>query len=308
MTLSVRGMNRPTFTQNTSSLVSVAPAAKTVIMVLVAGIAIATILIIVDYFYPFLPFSTVGGPSAAARAGVTFWKSVESDTENLVVPTNSSPTTSASSWSCSVQLIVADSRAPSAGMFRHILHRGSNPAGIPTTTAGSTGQAGIQPTDIDPSADPSYKEQGLPQVMNPGIFLDKYKNDIHIFIHTRGSEDNEKVLWLESMTLQDVPLNQPLTLGIACNGRQVDVYLNCRLYNTLLLKGTPYLPKADNQWFGRYGAYPFAGLVKNLELWNTDLNSGDYVQVCRSASFNLNALPSTCPTASSKSLSPVPPT
>lgn len=297
-------MNTPAFAQNSMSLVGLAPKATTAVFIIVAGIAIATILIVIDYFYPFLPFSTVGGPSAAARAGVTFWKSVESDTENLVVPMKSSPTTSASSWSCSVQIVVADSRAPSAGMFRHILHRGSNPVNIPTTTAGSTGLAGVQPTDVDPSADPSYKEQGLPQIMNPGIFLDKYKNDIHIFIHTRGTEDNTNVLWLESMTLQDVPLNQPLTLGIMCNGKQVDVYLNCRLYNTMLLRGIPYLPKSDNQWFGRYGAYPFAGLVKNLELWNTDLNSSDYVQVCRQASFNLSALPSTCPTASAKQLSP----
>lgn len=271
--------------------------AVTLIYALVFGIAVTLILITIDHFVPFLPFNPTGkGPSALARQGKTFWRTVQADTENLVVPTTESPTTLAANWSASAQIIIADSRNPNpmSGMFRHILHRGSNPVGISATTSGSTGQAGIQSTDLSTDTEPSYTQMGLPQLMNPGVFLDKYKNDIHIFMHTRGLEDGQHVLWLESMTIEDLPLNAPITLGLVCNGKQLDVYVNCRLYSSMLLKGTPYLPKADNQWFGRYGAFPFTGLIKNLTLWSSQLGSSDYIGVCRQGSFNSNDLPSSC--------------
>jgi len=133
--------------------------------------------------------------------------------------------------------------------------------------------------------------------MNPGLFLDKYKNDLHVFVHTKGKENDMEVLWLESLTVEDLPLATPITLGVVCNGKTVEVYVNCRLYSTLLLKGMPYLPKADNQWFGRYCAFPMSGLVKNLTLWSGALGSSDYIQMCRGASFDKNDLPSTCSSA-----------
>lgn len=277
--------------------------AVTLIYAIVFGIVVSLILTTVDYFVPFLPFNPTGmGPSALARTGKTFWRTVQADTENLVVPATESPTSLASNWSASAQIIIADSRNPNpmSGAFRHILHRGSNPVGIGASSAGSTGQAGIQPTDLPAGAEPSYTEMGLPQIMNPGVFLDKYKNDIHIFIHTRGLEDGKHVLWLESTTIEDLPLNAPITLGLICNGKQLDLYINCRLYSSMLLKGTPYLPKAENQWFGRYGAFPFTGLVKNLTLWSSQLGSTDYIGVCRQGSFGTD-LPTTtsCPTAAS---------
>jgi len=63
-----------------------------------------------------------------------------------------------------------------------------------------------------------------------------------------------------------------------------------------LLTGTPYLPAKMNQWFGRYGAYPFVGLVKNLQLWPSPLNSDDIIKTCSLGSFNQADLPATCPT------------
>ncbi len=100
-----------------------------------------------------------------------------------------------------------------------------------------------------------------------------------------------EVLWLESQTISDLPLNTPMNLGIVCTGKSIDIYLNCRLYSSMLLKGTPYLPKAENQWFGRYGAYPFTGLVKRLTLWDSPLGVSDMVQICRSPDFDLSDLP-----------------
>jgi hypothetical protein len=272
-----------------------------VIIALITGLAIAVILLVIDNFVPFLPINPISGPSAAARAGKTFWK--DGDSENLIVPAASSPTTNAAQYTMSVEIVIGDTRAPSLGKFRHVVHRGSNPCGIsaPASGAGASGQAGIQPSDLPPDTEPTYLSLGLPQVMNPGLFLDTYKNDMHIFVHTQGNEEGMSVLLLESMTVADLPLNTPFTLGLVCNGTTLEVYLNCALYSTMVLKGTPYLPKMDNQWFGRYCAYPMSGLVKKLQLWSTALSVGDYKQLCGSASFNMDNMPSSCATSTSAS-------
>ena len=272
---------------------------KYAIYALMIGIVIFVVLLLIDSMYPFLPVSPIGGPSSAARAGKVFWSSGPADAENLLVPADLSPTVSPTAYTMSVQFMIGDSRTPSLGRFRHIVHRGSNPCNLSSLVAGSTGHAGIQASDIqsDYKNDPGYVMSGLPAIMNPGVFLDEYKNDVHIFVHTKGKEDNMDVLWLESLTIEDLPLATPITLGVICNKQTLEVYVNCRLYSTLLLKGVPYLPKADNQWFGRYCVYPMSGLVKNLELWSSALSSTDYLLMCRGASFDKNQLPSTCPTA-----------
>jgi len=268
---------------------------KYAVYALLICIAVAVIVLLSDLFFPFLPVNPISGPSAAARAGKVFWTTITADSENLMVPANQSPTVAPTVYTMSVQMMIGDSRTPSLGRFRHIVHRGSNPCSLTNATAGATGHTGIQPSDLDPSADPQYKQTGLPAIMNPGLFLDKYRNDLHVFVHTVGNEDSMKVLWLESITIEDLPLGVPITVGVICNGKSVEVYINCKLYSTLLLKGTPYLPKADNQWFGRYCAFPMSGLVKNLELWSGALSSTDYILMCRGASFDKSQLPSTCP-------------
>lgn len=273
---------------------------------LVLGLAIAVIVIVSDYFFPFLPTNPVLGPSAQARNGKVFWKNMTADTENLIVPASLSPTVQPGIWSVMAQIFISDSRSPLSGKYRHILHRGSNPCGFTSKTAGSSGHAGIQPNDLPAgAATDTYKGTGLPDIMNPGLFLDSYTNDLHIFIHTRGTEDGSNALWLEGTTVADLPLNTPITIGISCNGRAVDVYVNCRLYTTILLRGTPYLPKADNQWFGRYCAYPFTGLIKHLELWPVALSSSDMISVCKKGDFkndNIPAPSASCNTDGWKSL------
>ena len=262
-----------------------------IIYALVIAIAVAAIVLVVDQFYPFLPVSPLGtGPSAAARTGKTFWRNETG--ENLIVPVSQSPTTNAANYTMSVQFIVGDSRTPDIGMYRHIVHRGANPCGLTAPAAGPTGHAGITVADIPAdSNDPNYNATGLPSIMNPGVFMDKYKNDIHVFVHTKGQDQ----IWLESVTIPDVPLNTPMTLGISCSGQQLDVYLNCRLFSSTLLRGVPFMPTSANQWFGRYCAYPMSGLVKNLELWPVALGSTDYATMCGKStpSFDLATLPAT---------------
>lgn len=279
---------------------------KYAIYILGLGIAIAVIVLIADNFFHFLPVNPVSGPSRAARSVKTFWTQLSGDAENLVVPANQSPTRLPSSYAMSFQMIIVDSRAPNLGVYRHVVHRGANPCGISASTAGPSGQAGIQVSDLPPNSDPTYTKNGLPSLMNPGLMLDAYKNDLHVFVHTKGSniESGLPELWLESLTVEDLPMNTPITIGVIQNERLLEVYVNCKLYGSLMLRGHPYLPAADNQWFGRYCAAPFTGLVKNLQLWPGAINSRDFIEMCRVGNFSSDTLPTPCSMSSTGSVCP----
>jgi len=263
--------------------------ALTTFYILAIVVVVLTGVLVADRFYPFLPVNPMGGPSSQARDVRRFWSTATLSSENLIVPAIDSPTIRADIYTVSVQFVIGDSRTPSLGQFRHILHRGANPCSLT-----ATGPAGIKISDLPPNVEAVYKNTGLPSTMNPGLFLDKYKNDLHVFVHTRGQENGKEVLWLESLTVEDLPLNTPLSVGVVSNGKNIEVYVNCQLYSTLLLKGTPYLPTSFNQWFGKYCAFPMFGLVKNLQLWDTALNADDYRTMCRSLSLGSLDMP-TCP-------------
>ena len=265
-------------------------------------VVVGVVLLIVDNFMPFLPINPIG-PSLVARSVKTFWVNAGQDngsSENLMVSVSDSPTKSPTNYSMSIQVMVGDSRVPTPGKFRHIVHRGENPCGLTSGTAGTTGTTTVgmpHPPDPTPTTQVNslWDAVGLPDIMNPGIFLDKYKNDLHVFVHTINASSQ---IQLESITIEDVPLAEPLTIGVICNGQTLEVYLNCRLYSTLLLSGRPYLPPADNQWFGRYCKYPMSGLIQNLQLWDTAIGSSDYIAMCKPAIFNKENLPATsqdCP-------------
>ncbi len=271
-----------------------------IIMTIGIAIAVIVVVLIVDLYYPFLPINPVSGPSPAARQGKRFWTSVDANTENLIVPVAESPTTNPSNYTVSVEVLMTDSRTPDLGKFRQILHRGANPCQLSVSSAGPSGHAGIQLSDLPPNTDPNYVAAGLPSIMNPGVFLDPYRNDIHIFVHTQGLQDGVTTLWLESMTITDLPLNTPLTLGIVCSGKQLEVYTNCKLYGTMMLKGKPFMPSSANQWFGRYGVYPMAGTVQNLQVWGSALAVGDYVPFCNGSAAFGDKSTASCPTATQK--------
>lgn len=255
----------------------IASGAITTIYILLIVVAILTCVLVADRYFPFLPVNPFGGPSALARDVKRFWTTASAGSENLIVPKKDSPTFNPDVYTMSIQFILGESRTPSEGQFRHILHRGTKPSC----------------TDTSPDSD--YNRTGLPTLMNPGIFLDKYKNDIHVFVHTRGKEGDKDVLLLESMTVEDLPLQQSMSIGIVCNGKNFEVYMNCKLYSTILLKGTPYLPDPDNnQWFGRFCKFPMPGIIRNLQLWSTALSTDDYKNMCRSV--DIGPLPKVCPT------------
>ena len=251
-----------------------------IIYALVAALVIGIIIIVVDAFYPFLPRNPFGGPSATARAGKTFWKNQNGDAQNLIVKADESPTFRPDTYSMTIQMLIGDSRTPALGKYRHVLHRGSNPCGI--TSSGSTAVGG--------STDPNYTSLGLPNEMNPGLFLDNYKNDLCIFIHTASPTGT---MLRESLVVEDLPLNQTINIGLVSNSKTLEVYVNCRLYATHLYSGTPVLSVTNNQWFGRYCSFPFLGSLSNLTLWDAPITSQDMMRTCRSTKI-LNA-PQPCP-------------
>lgn len=257
---------------------------------LLLGVIATIVLLVTDAFFPFLPINPMGGPSPAARSGKTFWASLPPDAENAIVPSKLSPTKLPANYTMSIQLMIGDSRTPGKGKFRHILHRGSNPCNLSNTVAGSTGQTSIAMPQLPATTEPTYLQSALPAVMNPGLFLDSYKNDLHIFVHTRMDDG----LMLESMTIEDLPIHTPISVSIVCHDKVMEVYLNCKLYNTKMLSGTPYLPPELNQWYGRYCANPFAGLIKHLQLWSTFLSSDDVRAMCKTGGFKDDSLPPTC--------------
>ena len=260
-----------------------------VIYVLIAAICIGVGLVVADAFYPFLPVNPLGGPSSSARQGKTFWRTAIGDGENLIIPADQSPTKQPDIYSMTIQIAISDSRTPSLGNFRHILHRGSNPCGLSATSLGTSGTSGITISSLTQNSDVvAYGVNGLPAIMNPGIFLDPYKNDIHIFVNTTKGTS----LLLESATVYDVPLGQTINLGVICNQKTLEVYVNCRLYTTLLFEGTPFLSVNNYLWYGRYCAFPFLGALRNLTLWDAALPSADIRKLCPSST--ITDIPDTC--------------
>lgn len=249
-----------------------------VIYSLIAALIIGIIIVVIDIFHPFLPSNPFGGVSPNARNSKVFWKDKNGDVENLFVSKSESITTRPDVYSMTIQMFISDSRTPSLGKYRHVLHRGSNPCGI--TSSGSVANSGTT----------SYNNDGLPEIMNPGLFLDKYKNDLCVFVHTKDSTGG---MLLESLLIKDLPLNQTINIGLVSGSKTLEVYVNCRLYATHLYAGIPHLPSNNNQWFGRYCAYPFLGSVSNLTLWDSPITSLDMIKLCRTSKI-LNA-PQPCP-------------
>jgi hypothetical protein len=268
-----------------------------VIYVLIAAFCIGISIILADIYYPFLPMNPFGYLSTTARMGNKFWPATQKgDGENLIVPAALSPTVRAGIYSMTVQFALSDSRTPSLGKFRHIIHRGSNPCNLTSIMAGPSGHSGIQAGDVPTSP---YTHSGLPDFMNPGVFLDQFTNDMHIFAHTSVTNSSGVSYILESTTVVDLPLAQIINLGIVCNQNTLEVYINCQLYTTLLLKGTPFMATQNNAWFGRYCVTPFLGAVQNLILWDNALPSSDMIRVCRSASMKL---PQSCASSTSSTV------
>ena len=265
-----------------------------VIYFLVVVIVVIIIITVVDVFFPFLPMNPIG-PSVIARSSTTFWTS---DGENLFIPVSKAPALPPTNYSMTIQMMIGDSRPQTTGQLRHVVHRGRNPTGpglglglppTPSIPIIPNSLPILTPVNPNIPIQSGYSTTGLPDFMNPGLLLDNYTNDLHVYIHTHNSNTN--TMLLESVTIEDLPTRTPLNVGIICNGNTIEVYLNCRLYSTLLLKGTPFLTSPDNEWFGKFGTFPMIGLIKNLQLWSSAIGPTDYMSICKTPSFDNDTLP-----------------
>lgn len=173
------------------------------------------------------------------------------------------------SYTMTMEYVLYNSRnyKTTDGPYRHIAHRGSDE--LKTTTVGGfiTGYgAGQSYGDLPPF--------GLPKRMNPGIFLDPNTNDILIFVDTqKGGE-----VYRESVRISDIPLDIPFRLGVILKGKLLEVYLDCKLENTKLLKGEPRT--VENTWYGLAGSAAADAQIQNLYLWNFPLTSSDIAPLC----------------------------
>jgi len=153
------------------------------------------------------------------------------------------------SYSFNMDLVVKESRTNDAsGNHRHIFHRGS-----------------------------SVSSTELPKRMNPGVFLDPVTNDLLIFVDTLG--DNEG--YRESLRIADIPLTTPFHLGLVLNNRTLDVYINCRLEETKLLKGSP--KTVENSLYGVAGPNAAPVQLQNVYTWTYALGADDMTSLCGSA-------------------------
>ncbi len=186
------------------------------------------------------------------------------------------------SSSIGVEIVIFNSRAPNASSpYRHLLHRGSEDLSLFVPNS-----PGSSPIGAGGLAD------GLPSEMSPGIFIDRFTNDLIIYVDTDPVDkvySNINHSFRESIRINDLPLNIPFYLHLILNGKVLEIYVNCRLAGTKLLHGMPR--KTPNEWYGRTGFSASQAIVQNLTLWDGSLNTFDILKLCnKKIKINKDAL------------------
>jgi hypothetical protein len=263
------------------------PSQSTMRVLEIVGFALLIIVTAVILIYlknSFLPFSSFydNGLFTGIPQSKRYWT-------NLPIPSGGNPPSGLyiskddniakrpALYSMMFDLNIASSKAPGLGSYRHILHRGSDDYNQQTSSGPTQQITGNTSSDAtwEASAQSAKSAGGtpLPIFMNPGIFLHPYRNDIVFFIQTEAAAASVvgyDVLYMESIALDDVPLQQWIRITLVVSGSVVDVYLNGLLQKSIILKGQPRGTPADI--YGRSGPVPFYGAVMNMKIWNGALN------------------------------------
>jgi len=200
-----------------------------------------------------------------------FWQPSQIFT-NLIVPKGSVPGFKGTLYSINVDCVLLNTRnfKGTGGPWRHILHRGSNELEL-STVGGMLQRTGCAAASNSGGKLPPF---GLPKRMNPGIFLDPNTNDIVVFVDTeRGGE-----VYHESVRISDVPMDIPFRIGVIVNERVLEVYLNCKLEVSLVLKGRPQ--SVEDTWYGLAGSAAAQAQLQNLYIWKRAVPSDQIGSVC----------------------------
>lgn len=194
------------------------------------------------------------------------------DPKNLRVTETEWSAKNCNALTLGVEIVIFNSRTTStdSSPYRNLLYRGSEdlPNFIPNSP-GSTPQGAGGLND------------GLPSEMSPGIFVDRFTNDLIVFVDTDPIDAIYKDInhaFRESIRINDLPLNVPFYLHLTLKGKILEVYVNCRLAGTKLLHGKPR--NVPNEWYGRTGFAAAQAVVQNLTLWDGTLNTFDLMKMC----------------------------
>uniref|UniRef100_A0A6C0L046 Uncharacterized protein n=1 Tax=viral metagenome TaxID=1070528 RepID=A0A6C0L046_9ZZZZ len=222
------------------------------------------------------------GINRSLPPSTTFWKPATGqnpqDPINLRVESDEFPMSKPDIYSMAVEVSVYDSRSEnSSGPYRHILHRGTDELIKFKSDVPGTGQGGLS--------------DGLPTQMNPGIFLDKFTNDLIVFVDTDPVKSGDTG-FRESVRISDIPLKKPFYVHVSVHDQILEVYVNCRLAATKLLQGSPRA--VPNDWYGRIGFARAAALIQNLRLWDIDLYAFEMLKLCPPIVVLPNTAPSSC--------------
>ena len=189
---------------------------------------------------------------------------------NLSIPAGSNGDFNSNSYSLIFDGVLYNTREfkTTGGPWRQILHRGSNE--LKATTVGGAVLKGCAANSFAGPLPPF----GLPNRMNPGIFLDPNINDIIIFVDSDAGSQSYR----ESVRLVDIPMDTPFRIGINVSGQVLEVYLNCRLEITKVLSGTPR--KVEDVWYGLAGSAAAQAQIQNLYIWPRPLSADEMGAVC----------------------------
>jgi hypothetical protein len=258
-----------------------------VLYVLAATIVVIVILTLLGNNFEVSITSKDSGINRAAPPFSVFWKPATGDNStnptNLVVSSENFAMSRPDVYTMSAEISLFDTRVmDTKGPYRHLVHRGSDDlnAFVPGSPGSvPKGQGGLN--------------DGLPTQMNPGIFVDKFTNDIVIFIDTDPVKGNTAA-YRESIRITDIPLKKPFYLHVTVHDQILEVFINCHLAATLMLKGVPR--GVPNYWYGRVGVARATAIVQNLKLWNTDLYAFEIGKTCPVLKMPSSLSPSSCST------------
>lgn len=212
-----------------------------------------------------------------------FWQPESTDNpldpRNLRVRQEDWQAANCNGMSLGAEMVIFNSRAPSANSpYRHILHRGSEDLSLyePSSSSSSSSSSPGAVAGSGGLAD------GLPSEMSPGVFIDRFTNDLIIYVDTDPVDTvftNSVHAFRESIRVNDIPLNIPFYLHLSVNGKVMEVYINCKLAGTKLLHGK--LRAMPTEWYGRTGFATAQAIVQNLTLWDGPLNTFDVMKLCK---------------------------
>ena len=244
--------------------------------ILVAIIIVVIILMLLGIKIDYKWFDFRSPYTKIMSRSYLFWP-LSTQFTNLSTVPDSIPGFIDNSYTMIIDCIIYNSRSYSAlwkgeGPYRHLYHRGSDD--LHSNTIGNLLLGGCSASSGGSNS--NIPSNGLPKRMNPGVFIDPNLNDIIVFVDTDHSSR-------ESVRIVDIPLDIPFRIAIVVNKLVLEVYLNCKLEVTKILKSLP--KPVENRWFGLSGSAAAQAQIKDMHIWTSPLASSEINPLCPPIDF-----------------------